>query len=205
MLKIWGRKNSSNVRKVLWCAAELGLEFVREDVGGDFGKNDEQWYLDMNPNGLVPTVEVDGNTLWESNTIIRYLCCKHSAGVMYPIDPGARAKAEMWMDWHTSVATLKTGPIFRGIVHTPEDKRDHAAMKAAGEELTKAYQMLEKQLDGKAYVMGDKLTMVDCALGMHVHRYYTLVEDKPALKNIDGWYERLKGRPAFVEHVIPFP
>ena len=205
MLKIWGRKNSSNVRKVLWCAAELGLEFVREDVGGDFGKNDEQWYLDMNPNGLVPTVEVDGNTLWESNTIIRYLCCKHSAGVMYPIDPGARAKAEMWMDWHTSVATPKTGPIFRGIVHTPEDKRDHAAMKAAGEELTKAYQMLEKQLDGKAYVMGDKLTMVDCALGMHVHRYYMLVEDKPALKNLDGWYERLKGRPAFVEHVIPFP
>ena len=54
-------------------------------------------------------------------------------------------------------------------------------------------------------VMGDKLTMVDCALGMHVHRYYTLVEDKPALKNIDGWYERLKGRPAFVEHIIPFP
>jgi glutathione S-transferase len=205
MLKIMGRKTSSNVRKVLWCAAELGLEFDRTDVGGDFGGNSEQWYLDLNPNGLVPTVDDDGLILWESNTIIRYLCSKHSNGKMYPTDIGERALTEKWMDWHSTVATPKTGPIFRGIVHTPEDKRDHAAMKVAGDELTRVYQMLERQLEGKTYVMGDNLGMADFALGMHVHRYYVLVEDKPPLKNMDAWYDRLKGRPAFVEHVMVCP
>ena len=34
MLKIWGRNNSVNVIKVLWCAAELGLDFDRADIGG---------------------------------------------------------------------------------------------------------------------------------------------------------------------------
>lgn len=34
MLKIWGRKNSSNVRKALWCAEELGLDYEAIDAGG---------------------------------------------------------------------------------------------------------------------------------------------------------------------------
>ncbi|HAA92863.1 MAG TPA: glutathione S-transferase [Rhodospirillaceae bacterium] len=205
MLKIWGRKTSSNVRKVLWCADELGVEFEREDVGGDFGGNDEQWYLDMNPNGLVPTIEDDGMILWESNAIIRYLCCKHDQGGMYPADIQERAEAEKWMDWHLTVAVPKTGPIFRGIVHTPEDQRDHAAMKECGEELTRIYQFVEKRLEGRDYIMGDRFTMVDCALGVHVNRYYVLVEERPAFKYMDAWYERLKARPPFDTHVTICP
>lgn len=205
MLKIWGRKTSSNVRKVLWCCAELGIDYDREDVGGEFGKNDEQWYLDMNPNGLVPTIEDDGMILWESNSIVRYLCHKHSEGDMWPTDRQERAVAEKWMDWQLSVLAPKCGPIFRGIVHTPEDQRDHAAMKEAGDELTRVVRFLDKPLAGNDYVMGDKLSMVDLVLGVHVNRYYVLVEDKPAIANVDAWYERLKARPAFAEHVMICP
>lgn len=200
-MKVWGRKTSSNVRKVLWCAAELGVEFEREDIGGDFGKNDEQWYLDMNPNGLVPTIEDDGMTLWESNTIIRYLCHKHSEGDMWPSDRQERAVAEQWMDWQLSVYAPKCGPIFRGIVHTPEAQRDMAAMKEAGDELARVSLFLDKRLEGRDFIMGDKLTMVDCALGVHVNRYYVLVEEKPVHLNLDAWYERIKARPAFDKHV----
>jgi len=57
MLKIWGRKNSSNVRKVLWCAEELGLDYEAIDAGGAFGVVDTPQYRALNPNGRVPMIE----------------------------------------------------------------------------------------------------------------------------------------------------
>ena len=57
MLKVWGRASSSNVQKVMWAVTEMNLPHERIDIGGPFGKNREKAYLDMNPNGLVPTIE----------------------------------------------------------------------------------------------------------------------------------------------------
>ncbi len=73
MLKIIGRKTSSNVMKVLWACVELGLDFEREDLGGPFGGNDSPEYQALNPNGVVPTIVEDDFVLWESNSIVRYL------------------------------------------------------------------------------------------------------------------------------------
>jgi glutathione S-transferase len=101
-MKIWGRANSINVIKVLWCADECGLKYEREDVGGAFGGNDQKWYLDMNPNGVVPTIDVGGRIIWESNSAVRYLAAKHAAGTLWPTDPGLRSEADRWMDWQLS-------------------------------------------------------------------------------------------------------
>ncbi len=104
MIKIWGRNTSSNVQKVMWAVAEIGLPHERIDIGGPFGKNREAEYLAMNPNGLVPTLEEeDGFLLWESNSIVRYLAAKHRAEVLEPADLRARAWASAWMDWQLSV------------------------------------------------------------------------------------------------------
>ena len=104
MLKIWGRANSLNVQKVLWCCDELGVPYERTDVGGEFGGNREPGYLRMNPNAVVPTVEDDGLVLWESNSIVRYLAAKHGTGTLCPRDLGARASVERWMDWQLSTS-----------------------------------------------------------------------------------------------------
>ena len=94
MLKIWGRNTSSNVQKVIWGLAEMKLPFERIDVGGAFGKTKDPFYLAMNPNSLVPTLEEeDGFTLWESNSILRYLAAKHSNRTLEPADLKTRALA----------------------------------------------------------------------------------------------------------------
>src|SRR5437870_13018870 len=80
MLKVWGRKTSSNVQKVMWAIGELGLAHERVDIGGPFGGNKEPAYLAMNPNGLVPTLEEDNLILWESNSIVRYLAGRYGPG-----------------------------------------------------------------------------------------------------------------------------
>jgi glutathione S-transferase len=99
MLKIWGRANSINVQKVLWCCGELGLQYDRIDAGNEFGVTKTLQYRVLNPNGLVPTIEDGDFQLWESNVIVRYLAQKSGHARFYPADIRTRFDAERWMDW----------------------------------------------------------------------------------------------------------
>ncbi|MGZ5141711.1 MAG: glutathione S-transferase N-terminal domain-containing protein, partial [Burkholderiales bacterium] len=102
MLKIWGRTNSINVQKVLWCCGELQLRFERIDAGMQFGVNNTPEYRSLNPNGLVPTIDDDGCVLWESHAIVRYLSRKHGIGTLWPADAYKAANADRWMEWYST-------------------------------------------------------------------------------------------------------
>lgn len=207
MLKIWGRNNSSNVQKAMWAVGELGLPHTRIDIGGAFGKNNEAPYLAMNPNGLVPTLEEDdGFTLWESNSVVRYLAGKYDkANVLEPKDPKARARASMWMDWQLSVCGPAITPVFWGLVRTPPEKRDMAAIKAAQEKTVKAFKMLDDQLGRTQYAAGEAFSYGDIPVGVMCFRFRKLVPDRPAMPNLDRWYDALEKRKAFQEHVASVP
>ena len=113
-----GQKNSFNVQKVLWCCEELEVPYQRHDAGGRFGVTDQEEYLDRNPTGLVPTI-VDGDlTLWESNSIVRYLAANYGAGSLWPENPAERALADKWMDYQlgTLFPTFKDALV--GLVRT---------------------------------------------------------------------------------------
>src|SRR5438045_4722157 len=158
MLKIWGRTTSINVQKVMWAVGELTLPHERVDIGGSFGKNREPAYLAMNPNGLVPTLEEDGFLLWESNSIVRYLAAKYGVGTLAPADMQAQARASSWMDWQLTVAAPAITPVFWGLIRTPPEKRDHAAIEAGKVKTIAAMQMLDAQLAKSAFVAGDTLS-----------------------------------------------
>jgi len=202
-MKIWGRANSINVMKVLWCADECGLKYERENVGMAFGGNDQKWYLDMNPNGVVPTIDDGGRIIWESNSCVRYLAARYAAGTLWPNDPGQRSEADRWMDWQLSTISEPMRVIFWGLVRTPADKRDTAAIKKASADAGKLWARLDQKLEGKHYVAGQHLTMGDIPVGCFVHRWYALDVERPELKNVKAWYERLKARPAYAKHVMP--
>ena len=116
-LTIWGRPNSVNVQKVLWCLRELDLPFARIDAGMQFGRTGEPDYLAMNPNGRVPTL-VDGDyVLWESNSIMRYLCMAYGeASPIYPQDAKRRAGVDRWLDWTLSTLQPVERPVFWALV-----------------------------------------------------------------------------------------
>jgi glutathione S-transferase len=207
MLKIWGRNTSSNVQKAMWAVGELKLEHTRIDVGGAFGKNKEAPYLAMNPNGLVPTLEEDdGFLLWESNSIVRYLAGKFDkAGVLEPKDAHARALASQWMDWQLSVVGPAITPAFWGLIRTPEDKRDHAAIKASQEKTTAAMQIMDRQLAKTKFMAGNAFSYGDIPLGVMCYRYRQLVRGRPATPNLDRWYDAIAARQAFKDHVGSVP
>ena len=116
MLKIYGRKTSSNVQKVLWCCDEIGLAFEREDIGGEFGGNKTPEYLALNPNGLVPTIDDGGFILWESNSCVRYLAAKYGKGKLWPVDLQVAASASRWMDWQLSTVNPPVGTLCRAVL-----------------------------------------------------------------------------------------
>jgi glutathione S-transferase len=201
-MKIWGRANSINVMKVLWTADECGLKYEREDVGGAFGGNDQKWYLDMNPNGVIPTIDDGGRIIYESNTILRYLAAKYAAGSLWPNDPGLRSEADRWMDWQNTTLNVPMRDVFWGLIRTPPEKRDMAAIGKAAVEVGALWARLDQKLAGKLYVAGSHFTMGDIPVGCFVHRWYALPIERPELKNVKAWYERLKTRPAYAKYVM---
>jgi glutathione S-transferase len=206
MLKIWGRKNSINVQKVMWTVGELGLPHERIDIGGEFGKNKEPPYLALNPNGLVPTLEEDdGFILWESHSIVRYLANKHGAGTLEPADPKTRARASQWMDWQLTVAGPAIFHAFWGLIRTPPEKRDQAAIATSQQNTTAAMKILDARLGKTQFVAGDAFSMGDIPVGLVAYRYRQLFPDRPTLPNLERWYGAIEKRDAFRNHVAAVP
>jgi glutathione S-transferase len=201
MLKIWGRANSINVQKVLWAADELGLKFERVDAGGAFGVTDTPQYLAMNPNKVVPTIQDGDVTIWESNSIVRYLGATYGAGKLWPSDPKVRALADRWMDWQLSTISEPMRIAFWGLVRTPPEKRDMAAIGAAAMQAGELLRRLDDWLAGKRYVAGAEFSIGDIPVGCFAYRWYALPIERPELANVRGWYERLRERAPYMKHV----
>ncbi len=201
-LKIWGRKTSSNVQKVLWCCDALGISFERIDIGGPFGGNNDPKYRALNPNGLVPTVEDGGLVLWESNTIIRYLAKRYGHGALYPEDLAAAAKVERWMDWQLAHLNPAITPIFLGFVRTPPEKRDMAAIEAARQRTATLWRMADAPLAAGPFLSGEELSLADVACGISVHRWYVLPVERPEMPHLAAWYKRLTALKAYQTNVM---
>lgn len=206
MLKMWGRKTSINVQKAMWAVGELKLAHERIDCGGAFGINKDPPYLAMNPNGLVPTLEEDGFTMWESNSIVRYLASKYDkSGAIEPKNLETRGRAQMWMDWQLSVLQPGMHAAFWGLIRTEPDKRDPAAIKASQHKSIENMKILDGQLAKTAYVAGDAFSYGDITVAPNTYRFWKLVPDAPPLPNLRRWYDAVSARQAFKDHVGSVP
>ncbi len=202
MRKILGRKTSSNVMKVLWGCAELGLDYVREDIGGPFGGNDQAEFLRLNPNGRVPVLIEEDFVLWESNSILRYLASVHGEGTLWPTNAQTRARAERWMDWQLSILSPALVPVFWGYVRTPEAERDYEKLSAARDVLENCMAMVDRYLGETAYLGGDAFSMGDIPVGIAAFRWFALPIERRDLPHLRRWYDALCERPGYQEHIM---
>ncbi len=205
MLKIWGRRNSFNVQKVMWLVSELGLEHERIDAGGSFGGLDRPEFLRLNPHGRIPVIDDGGTIVWESHSIIRYLSARYAPGTLWPEAPAPRSFADRWMDWSQATMQRDFMDLFWGYYRTPDARRDWPAIRNSIELCARHYALLDRHLADKAYLTGEDLTMADFPAGTSLYRYFELDLERPALPNVETWYARLAQRPGYREHVmIPF-
>lgn len=202
MLKIWGRANSINVQKVLWCCGELALEYERIDAGNEFVITKTPEYRELNPNGLVPTIEDGDFLLWESNVIVRYLSHKAGDGRLFPAATKTRFDAERWMDWQATVFWPALRPLFIQLIRTQPAKHDAAIISRAEELSLAALRILDARLSDRCFLAGDKFSMGDIPAAVTVHRWYELDTAHPKLHHLRRWYEQMKERRPFKEVVM---
>jgi glutathione S-transferase len=203
MLRIWGRISSINVRKVVWCARELGLDFERIEAGGKFGMVKTPQYLALNPNALVPTIEVDDDGaplhLWESNVIVRYLAARHAPGTLYPKALAARFDAERWMDWQQTTLNPATRNAFMQWIRTPAEQRDGALAARSVQATEPLMAMLDAHLASRAFMASERMTIADIPIGCELHRWFGLPAElyaRPAWPNLERYFAALRARPA---------
>jgi glutathione S-transferase len=203
MLRIWGRRTSVNVQKVMWAVGELGLTHERFDAGGTFGGLDTPEFTAMNPNRLVPVIDDSGFVLWESQPIVRYLAETYGRGTLSPEGRHAYARADQWCDWAIAeVYRDIIGVCFLGLIRTAAKDRDGAAIVAAAERAGRKLAVLDRHLADRQFILGDRLTFADICVGSLMYRYWNLDIARPRLAFAEAWYQRLTTRKAYQEHVI---
>ena len=204
MLKVWGRKTSSNVQAVTWSIGESGLAHERYDVGHRFGGLDTPEFLAMNPNGTIPVLrDDDAEPLWESAAILRYLANRYGRGPYWPDDLAMRTHIDKWAEWSKiNVALNFSGPIFWQVVRTPPGRRDANALKHAIRFLDHYLDIAENQLAMASYLCGADFTLADVQFGHLLYRYFTIEIERRERVRLRSYYERLVARPAYREHVM---
>ena len=203
MLKLWGRNNSVNVQKAIWCLEELKLPYERIDAGMQYGVVNEPPFRAMNPNGLVPVIEDGGAVIWESNAIVRYLAAKYGKGTMWAEDPAERAQSDKWMDWCATVYWPPMREVFWGLIRTPPEKRNPELIETSRKKAAEVLKILDAALSGKDYIAGKQLTIGDIPLGTISWRWFGIADlERVPLPNVEAWFERLSQREAFKKSVL---
>ena len=196
VLHIWGRMSSINVKKVVWAAQELGLDFQRTEAGGVHGVVKTPAYMLLNANSLVPMIEDDGFVLWESNTIVRYLCAKHAMGKMYPIDLHQRFDAERWMDWQQTALNPASRPGFWQLIRMTEAQRDLKAIADSNAAVENLMAMLDAHLAQRSFMVGEQFSMADIPVACEAHRWFGLPQIREKRPHVERWFASLAARPA---------
>ncbi|MNY92481.1 Glutathione S-transferase GstB [compost metagenome] len=201
MLKILGRDNSINVRKVLWLCEELNLEYEREDWGRGVLSTQSPEFLQLNPNGQIPVV-LDGDlVLWQSNSIIRYLANAYDKEhLLYPTQAKERFFVDQWLDWQAiELNNSWTYTIMSLLRHSP-DHQDPNLLQQGIDKWNRHMQMLDQQLaKTQAYVAGSQFSLADIPIGLSVQRWKATPFDHPTLNHVDQYFELLNQRAGFLK------
>lgn len=194
MIKLLGRQTSGNVQKVIFLLEEAGIPYSREDYGRQFNNTQTADYKALNPTAKVPTI-VDGDvTIWESNTILRYLAAT-KAPQLTGATPAERTQVERWMDFLLAAINAAYLTCFKE-AKLPEAERS-PGFAAQAKDLADQMAILDGHLAGKDFLALGKLTIADIALAPVLKRCLDFPIERPGLPNLERWIAAIAARPAF--------
>jgi glutathione S-transferase len=202
MLRVLGKRQSINVRKVLWACDEMGLAYAQEEWGAGTQPTSEPAFLALNPKGLVPVLVDGGMVLTESNAIVRYLANKNGRADLLPADAAARARVEEMMDWQATELNGSWRVAFQAIVRKIPDAGTREEIERSVAQWSAMMRLLEDRLAGKdVYVCGETFTVADIVIGLSVNRWFQTPIVRPHLPFARVYLDRLMVRPAARPHL----
>lgn len=185
--------NNPTGRKVEAVLSQIGLDAEIEYLRFEDGDMQSPDYMQINPNGKVPTL-VDGETvLWESNAIMMYLCTvKKPDHALFA--PKLRPHIMQWLFWESAhyTASVRT-VVFELLVkkHFNLGEPNQEVISHGVQEFERYAAVLDKHLEGRDYIVGDDWTLADYAVGFSQPVIGKIPVDLTKFPNIQRFYDRI--------------
>jgi glutathione S-transferase len=198
-MKLYGFGPTRSLR-ALWGLKELDADFEFVPVNLLAGEHKRPEFLRLNPAGKIPVL-VDGDlVIPESAAILLYLADKYRDKGLLPEGLTERAHVYRWLMF--AVTELEE-PLWRITRHTalyPEDKRLPADIALAKEEFNAMATVLERHLEGRQYIVGDRISIADCVAAHLIDwaNEFKLIEGFPQLR---AYLTRMYARPTAPQRI----
>ncbi len=194
MLKLHYHPLSTYSRRVRIACLEKGIAIDPVELDMVKGAHRAPDYLRLNPYGRVPTLEEDGFVLYESTAILEYLEATHPTPPLVPADARGHALVAMHMKLCDIQLARQTGIIIFPKRFLPKERWDQAAMAQAKKEIERHLGILEQQLAGKQWMVGDRYSLVEVCYTPFVE-FFPLMEVTPP-PAVAAWTARMLARPS---------
>jgi len=200
-ITVYGTPISTYVRTVRLLLEEAGAEYNLEEVGIFNGENTSAEYLAKNPFGKVPTVEVDGEVLYETVAITEYLDTAVANNKFSPSNPLSKARMRQItaiIDSYFYPPAIGKIVIQRLVVPSQGGTTDEEAVKNAVAPAKKAIEAIESLTVGSPYLLGSELTLADFFL-IPIFIYLSQTPEFEAITaqtpKLKAWWEQVNKLP----------
>ncbi len=177
---------------------EAGVDYALTHIRFSRKEQKSEWYVKLNPNGRIPTIVDRGNddfVVFESGAILWYLAEKY--GRFLPPDDKGRSQALQWLMFQMAgIGPMMGQAMYFQRIAEPQGHRDDFAISRYVEESRRLLEVLDRQLAGRDFLLGDEFTIADIATYPWARSYYWAKVDVGGLDNLQAWYERIDARPA---------
>lgn len=199
MLKIYGQPKSRAFR-VLWMAKEAGIayEHIPVSITADKPECKEAWYVALNPNARVPTIDDDGFVMWESAAINLYLAEKYKCA-LFPTSVHGRGRMLQWAFFTSNDIEPPLITMFQNRVLFPPEKRNAALADAAEAQLVEKLKLLDAYLSKNAFFGADTWDMADFMVASVLYTLAPLKYDLSKFPKFSAWLMASIERPAAKE------
>ena len=194
MLKLYSHPLSTYSRRVRIALIEKGIAVEEIDVDMVAGAHRAPEYRKLNPYGRVPTLDDDGFVLYESTAILNYLEATHPKPALVPADPKGRALVDMHVKLCDLQLSRQTGAIIFPKRFLPKERWDENVMAQAKKEIEKHLAVVETQIAGKPFMVGDRYSLVEVCYTPFVE-FLPLMEITPP-PAVAQWVSRMLERPS---------
>jgi glutathione S-transferase len=195
-MHLFDNLDSGNGYKVRLLLAQLGSRYDWTDLDLDAGATRTPQFLKRNPNGRIPTLELDdGTNLAESNAILWYLA---EGSPFVPSDRLGRAQVLQWMFFEQySHEPYVATPRFI-VKHLPADHARRAELPARLATGRAALKVMDEHLKSRGFFVAERYTIADIALYAYTHVAHEGGHDLAPYTNVRAWLGRIAEQPGHV-------
>ena len=200
MLKLYDYLPSQNAWKVRLLLNHLDIEYETVNVSIFEGEGRQDAFLDMNPTGAVPVLELeDGRSLSESNAILCYL----AAGSRYfPEDAWQAAQVVRWLNFEADYVQNSLAS-YRHLLLTGKGSADEPRMQQAAAASERILGAISRWLAGREYLAGG-YSIADMSLCAYVSRAGEVGMPLDRWPSLAAWWQRIQAQPGFLATVYPY-